>query len=50
MSAEAASLLRERARSYSRDAVIFRAEDDKAMAAAYQAIANELRKVADEVE
>ena len=46
----AADHLRDRAESYGRDAHTFRAEGDLAMAAAYQAIAGELRDTAAAVE
>lgn len=42
--------LRDRADSYSRDALILAADGDQPMAAAYRALAAELRKTADEVE
>lgn len=42
----AAEILRERARSYSSDALKLKAEGDEPMCAAYRAIASELRSVA----
>jgi hypothetical protein len=42
--------LRERADSYERDARVLHDDGDHAMSAAYRAIANELRKCADEIE
>lgn len=46
---EAARLLRGRAESYSRDARKLADDGDNAMAAAYRAIASELRSCAEEV-
>lgn len=42
--------LKRRADSYSRDAFVLRDDGDRPMAVAYQTIADELRKCADEID